>query len=186
MSRCYPSAAVGVCYGRLGPSHSCNDQSGRMRLLVTAVLLLPLTVLGDGTGATCLGSPGLWRRVPRTALGGPDALVGQSKESGDSFYIMRSQLLQHHFITHPLAEGYDDRSIRDARNSTSHLGEAGDKRPESFSGFLPHCVEVGLHVVLLVSAGEVRCEPRAELFPGVYRSWARFMSQVQAGPDKAT
>jgi hypothetical protein len=27
--------------------------------------------------------------------------------------------------------------------------------------------------MLLVSAGEVRCEPRAELFPGVDRSWGK-------------
>jgi hypothetical protein len=58
-------------------------------------------------------------------------------------------------------EGRDDGSIGNARYGTSHLGEAGDKRPESLLGFLPHCVEVGFHVVLLVSAGEVRCEPRA-------------------------
>jgi hypothetical protein len=119
--------------------------------------------MGDSTGATRLGIPGLWRRVPRTALDGPGALVGQSEESGDSFHVMCSQLLQHLFITHSLAEGHDDRSIGDARYSTSHLGEAGDKRPEGFSGLLPHCVEVGLHAVLLVSAGEVCCEPRRAL-----------------------
>jgi hypothetical protein len=28
-------------------------------------------------------------------------------------------------------------------------------------------VEVGLHAVLLVSAGEVHCEPHAELFLGI-------------------
>jgi hypothetical protein len=71
------------------------------------------------------------------------------------------------FITYPLAEGRDDRSIGDTRYSTSHLGEAGDKCPESFSGLLPYYVQVGLHVVLLVSTGEVRNEPRTELFPGV-------------------
>jgi hypothetical protein len=80
---------------------------------------------------------------------------------------MRGQLLQHFFITHSLTEGRDDGSIGNARYSTSHLGEAGDKRPKSLPGFLPHCMEVGLHVVLLVSAGEVRCEPRAELFLGI-------------------
>jgi hypothetical protein len=57
------------------------------------------------------------------------------------------------------------------RYSTSHLGEAGDERPESLPGLLPHCMEVGLHAVLLVSTSEVRNEPRAELFPGVDRSW---------------
>jgi hypothetical protein len=84
-----------------------------MRLLVTVVLLLlPLTVLDDGTRATRLGILGLWRRVSRTALGGPGALVGQSEESGDSFHVMRSQLLQHLFIMHSLAEGHDDRKHR--------------------------------------------------------------------------
>jgi hypothetical protein len=105
--------------------------------------------------------------VPRTALSGPGALVGQSEEGGDSFHVIRGQLLQHLFITYSLAEGRDDRSIRNARYSTSHPGEAGDKRPESFSGLLPYCVEVGLHSGLLVSASEGRCEPRAELFLGV-------------------
>jgi hypothetical protein len=80
---------------------------------------------------------------------------------------MHGQLLQHLFIAYSLMEGRDDGSIEDARYSTSHLGEAGDKRLESLPGFLPHCMEVGLHAVLLVSTGEVRYEPRAELFPGI-------------------
>jgi hypothetical protein len=64
-------------------------------------------------------------------------------------------------------EGRDDGSVGNTRYSTSHLGEARDKRSESLPGFLPHCMEVGLHAVLLASAGEVRCEPRAEIFPGI-------------------
>jgi hypothetical protein len=80
---------------------------------------------------------------------------------------MRGQLFQHFLITYSLTEGRDDRSVGNARYSTSHLGEAGDERPESLSGLLPHCMEVGLHIVLLVSTGEVRNEPRAEPFPGV-------------------
>jgi hypothetical protein len=80
---------------------------------------------------------------------------------------MRGQLLQHLFIVYSVTEGRNDGSIGNARYRTSHLGEARDKRPESLPRFLPHCVEVGLHAVLLVSAGEVRYEPRAELFPGV-------------------
>jgi hypothetical protein len=55
--------------------------------------------------------------------------------------------------------------------SPSYLGEAGDEGPESFPGLLPHCMEVSLHAMLLISAGEVRCEPRAKHFPGVDRSW---------------
>jgi hypothetical protein len=40
-------------------------------------------------------------------------------------------------------EGRDDGSIGNARYSTSHLGEAGDKRPEGLPGLLPYRVEVG-------------------------------------------
>jgi hypothetical protein len=101
------------------------------------------------------------------ALGGSSAFVGQSEECGDSLHVMRGQLLQHFFITYSLAEGRDDGSIGNTRYSTSHFGEARDERPESLPGLLPHCVEVGLHTVLLVRAGEVRNELRAELFPGV-------------------
>jgi hypothetical protein len=135
---------------------------------VVAVLLLFLfTAPGDSTRATRLGNPGLRGRVPCTALGDSGALVGQSKECGDSLHVMRGQLLQYFLITYSLAEGRDDGSIGNARYSTSHLGEAGDECPESLPGFLPHCMEVGLHAVLLVSAGEVRCEPRTELFLGI-------------------
>jgi hypothetical protein len=80
---------------------------------------------------------------------------------------VRGQLFQHFLITYFLPEGRDDGSIRNARCSTSHLGEAGDERPESLAELLPYRVEVGLHTVLLVSAGEVRNEPCAEIFPGV-------------------
>jgi hypothetical protein len=64
-------------------------------------------------------------------------------------------------------EDCDDGSIGNARCSTSHLGKAGDECPESLLGLLPYRVEVGLHTVLLVSAGEVRNELHAELFLGV-------------------
>jgi hypothetical protein len=86
---------------------------------------------------------------------------------------MRGQYLQHLLITYSLAEISDDGSIGNMRYGVSYLGEAGDKGPEGFPGFLPHCVEVGLHAMLFVSVGEVRCEPRAELFPGVDRSWGK-------------
>src|SRR6185436_15457083 len=52
---------------------------------------------------------------------------------------------------------------------TPYLGEARDEGPERFSGFLPHGVKVCLHTMLLVCTGEVRCEPRTELFPGLDR-----------------
>jgi hypothetical protein len=135
--------------------------------VVTVLLHFLFTVLGDGTRATCLGNLDLWGRVPCTALGGSGALVSQSEECGDSLHVMCGQLLQHFLITYSLAEGRDDGSIGNARYSTLHLGEEGDECPESLPRLLPQCVEVGLHTVLLVSAGEVCNEPRAELFPGV-------------------
>jgi hypothetical protein len=150
------------------PGRDCNDQSGGPRRLVVAVLLLFLiTVPGDGTRATRLGSPSLWGRVPCTALGGSGAFVGQSKERGDSFHIMRGQLLQHFLVTYSLTEGHDDGSIENVGYSTSHLGEAGDERSKSLPGLLPHRMEVGVHTMLLVSTSEVRNKPCAELFSGV-------------------
>jgi hypothetical protein len=72
------------------PSHSCDDRSGRLRLLVAAVLLLLLfAVLDDGTRATHLGDLGLWCRVPCMALGSSGTLVDQSEECGDSLHVMR-------------------------------------------------------------------------------------------------
>jgi hypothetical protein len=139
---------------------------------VAAVLLLVVVAaLGDDTRATRLGNSGLWCRVPCTALDSSGTFVGQSEEHGDSFHIVCGQLLQHLFITHPLAESGDDGSIRDTRYSPSYLGEARDESPKSFPGFLPHCMEVSLHAMLLISTSEVRSEPRTELFLGVDRSW---------------
>jgi hypothetical protein len=155
------------------PSRRCDDRSSRRRPLGASVLLLFLfAVLRDSTRATRLGNPGLWCRVPCTALGSPGTLVGQSKKRGDSFHVMRGQLLQHFFITHPLnpkplAEGGDDGSVGDTGYSPSYPGEAGDESPESFPRLLLQCMEVSLHAMPLVSTGEVRCEPRVELFPGV-------------------
>ena len=97
------------------------------------------------------------------ALGGSGAFVGQSEGCVDTLHVMRGQLLQHFLITYSLAEGRDDGSIENARYSTSHFGEAGDERPESLLGLLPYCMEVGLHTMLLVSAGEVRNEPHRAL-----------------------
>jgi hypothetical protein len=159
---------VGVCCGRPGP----RSRLQRLERWTTASSSHGPSSFssyrpGDGTRATQLGSPGLWVRVPCAALGGSGAFVGQSEECGDSLHVMCGQLLQHFLITYSLSEGRDDGSIGNARYSTSHLGEAGDERPESLPGLLPHRMEVGLHTVLLVSTGEVCNEPCAELFPGV-------------------
>jgi hypothetical protein len=57
--------------------------------VVAVLLFLLFAVLGDGTRATRLGDPGLWCRVPCTALGSPGTLVGQSEECGDSSHVVR-------------------------------------------------------------------------------------------------
>jgi hypothetical protein len=158
---------VGACYGRTGP----QSQLRRLEQLTAASRgrgpSFSFYRPGERHPSHLSRDPNLWGRVPCPAFGGPVALVGQSEECGDSLHVMRGQLLQHLFIAHSLMEGRDDGSIGNARYSTLHLGDAGNKRPESLPGFLPYCVEVGLHVVLLVSTGEVRCEPRAELFLGI-------------------
>jgi hypothetical protein len=107
--------------------------------------------------------------VPCTALSSSGTFVGQSEERSDGFHVMRRQFLQHLLITHPLSESSDNRGIEDARYGPPYLGEAGDESPESLLGFLPHCMEMSLHAMLLISTGEVRCEPCTELFPGVDR-----------------
>src|SRR6185295_16216402 len=115
--------------------------------------------LGGSPGATSLG----------VSLSGPGTLISQGEKCGDAFHLVRRQFLEHLLITYPLTESSDNRCIRDTRNGTPYLGEARDECPERLSGFLPHGVEVSLHTMLLVCTGEVRCEPRTELLPGLNR-----------------
>jgi hypothetical protein len=168
MGRCYPSTAVGACCDRPGPRSWLQPPE---RWTATSSSHGPSSFssyrLGDGTRATRLGSLGLWGQVLCTTFDGSGAFVGQSEECGDSFHVVCGQLLQHFLITYSLTKGHDDGSIGNAGYSTSHLGEVGDERPKSLPGLLPHRMEVGLHTMLLVSTGEVRNEPCAELFPGV-------------------
>jgi hypothetical protein len=51
---------------------------------------------------------------------------------------------------------------------SSYLSEAGIEFPERFLRFRPHCMEVGLHTMLLVSAGKVHGELSIDLFPGMH------------------
>jgi hypothetical protein len=158
----------------LAPGRGSGDWSSKLRLLVAVVLVslfLLAAALGDGIRAAHLGNPSLWCRVPSTTLGGSGTFVSQSEERGDVVHIMCGQLLQYLSITYPLAESSDDGSIRDTGDCPTYLGEAGNECPESLPGSLPHCMEVCLHTMLLVSAGEVRHEPCAELSPGVYGPW---------------
>jgi hypothetical protein len=83
---------------------------------------------------------------------------------------------------HPLSERSDNGGIGDARYSPPYLGETGDESPESLPGFLPHCMDMSLHAMLLVSTGEVHCEPCTELFLGVDRPRGEVH---ESGPGRA-
>jgi hypothetical protein len=176
MSRCYPSAVVGVCCSRPGPrsrlqrlerwtaasgSHNPSSFSsyrpegwhpshptGQPRFVGLSAMHGPRRLW-----RICRPERRVWGQFPRNAW-------GQFPRDA------HLSALAHFLITYSLAEGRDDGSIGNARYSTSHLGEAGDERPESLPRLLPYRMEVGLHAVLLVSTGEVHNEPRAELFPG--------------------
>jgi hypothetical protein len=168
MSRYYPSAAVSVCCSRPGPR-------SRLRPLER------WTAASGSLGPSSFSSFRPGGRRPSHPTGqlrfvGPSAMHGTRR----LWRIYRpeqrvwGQFPRHVWLISPaffhqysLSEGCDDGSIRNTRYSTSHLGEAGDELPECFPGLLPHRMEVGLHTVLLVSIGEVRNEPHAELFPGV-------------------
>jgi hypothetical protein len=57
-------------------------------------------------------------------------------------------------------------------NGSTYLSEVGDEGPEGFPGLLPYSMEVGLHAMLLIRAGQVRRELRVELSPGLDGSWS--------------
>jgi hypothetical protein len=69
---------------------------------------------------------------------------------------MRCQFLQHLLIMNPLSENSDNGVIRDATYSPPYLGEMRDESLESLPGFLPHCMEMSLHTMLLISTGEAK------------------------------
>jgi hypothetical protein len=135
--------------------------------MAAVLLLLVVAALDGSTRATRLGNSGLWCRVPCTTLSGSGTFVGQSEECGDSFHVMRRQLLQHLFITHPMSESSDNRGIGDARYGPAYLGKAGDESSKSLPRFLPYGMKMSLHTMLLVSTSEVCFEPCTELFLGV-------------------
>src|SRR6185312_9124443 len=100
---------------------------------------------------------------------GPGTLVSQGEKRGDAFHLVHRQFLEHLLITYPLTESNNDRCIKDTRNSTAYLGEARDECPERLSEFLPHCMEVSLHTMLLISTSKVRHKSGAEPLPGLNR-----------------
>jgi hypothetical protein len=150
----------------LAPGRSCrSDRSPSLRLVHVAVLLVFLLAAtrGSDTGAPRVGKPSLRGRVPCTALCGPGVLVRQGEQGGDSFHLV----CQHLLVTDPLSESRDNRCIGNTWNGSMYLGEAGGEGPVGFPGLLPHSVEVGLHAMLLIRAGEVCRELRVERSPGL-------------------
>jgi hypothetical protein len=101
MTRCCLLVVVGVCCARSGPQSQLQRPEQQSAASRGRGSSSSFAVLGDGTRATHLGNSGLWCRVPCSTLGSPGTLVSQSEERGDSFHIVRGQLLQHLFITHP-------------------------------------------------------------------------------------
>jgi hypothetical protein len=69
-------------------------------------------------------------------------------------------------------------------DGSTYLGEAGDEGPEGFPGLLPHGMEVGLHTMLLVCAGEVRRKLLAELTLGLDGSWSEVHQPCSGWPDQ--
>jgi hypothetical protein len=69
-------------------------------------------------------------------------------------------------------------------NGSTYLGEAGDEGPECFPGLLPHSMELGLHAMLLVRAGEVCRELCAELTPGLDGPWGEVHEPCPGWPGQ--
>jgi hypothetical protein len=122
--------------------------------------------------------------VPCTALCSLGALVHQGEQGGDSLHLVCRQLLQHLLITDPLSESRDNRCIGNTWNGSTYLGEAGDEGPEDFLGLLPHSMEVGLHAMPLIRAGEVRHVLRAELSLELNGSWGEVHEPCSGWPGQ--
>jgi hypothetical protein len=97
---------------------------------------------------------------------------------------MGRQFLQHLLITEPLSESRDNRCIRNTWNGSTYLGEAGDEGPKGFPGLLPHSMELGLHAVLLVRAGEVHREQHTEFSPRLDGSWGEIHEPSSGWPSQ--
>jgi hypothetical protein len=171
MNRCYPSVATGVCGGRPGLRSRLRPPE---RWTVASGSRSPSSSSFRPGGRAPSHPIGQLQFVGLSAMHGPRRLWRTCRPERRAWGQFTRQVWPTSptfFITYSLSEGRDDRSIRNTRYRTSQLGEAGDELLEGLPGLLPHRMEVGLHTVLLVSAGEVRHEPRTELFLGVDGSW---------------
>jgi hypothetical protein len=60
----------------------------------------------------------------------PGTLVRQAEELRDVFHIMCGQLLEHLLISHALSKSNNNRSVGDAGDGVSNLGEPLDEGPQ--------------------------------------------------------
>jgi hypothetical protein len=168
MSRCYPSAVVGVCCGRPGlrsrlqPLERWTAASGSrgpssFSSFHPGTALEPLDWVALVCGAEC-------HARPSAALA---HLSARAKSVGTVSTSCVANFSNIFSSRTPCRKAVMMEASENTWYSTSHLGEVGDELSEGLSGLLPHRMEVGLHTVLLVSTGKVRNEPRVELLPGV-------------------
>jgi hypothetical protein len=123
-------------HGPRPPTSRCDDSSNRGRAcqwLVVVGLLLHVLVLASALSSDiCFGIAGLlWPRsglgVPCTPFCWPSAFVRQVVELRDVFHLVSGQLLEHLLISHTLSKSDNDRSIGDAGDGVSILGELLDE-----------------------------------------------------------
>jgi hypothetical protein len=118
-------------------SHYC-DSSGSgstCHRLVVGVGLLPLPTLvlaAALSSSISFGLPGLpylWSRlgVPCMPFCNPGALVRQAEELKDVLHIVCGQLLEHLLMSQTLSKSNNNKSIGDAGDGVSNLGEPLDE-----------------------------------------------------------
>jgi hypothetical protein len=118
------------CYS----SSSGSGSSGqRLVVVVAAGLLLHISIsaaaLSSGICFRLAGVPFLWGRLgmPWTPFLSPGAFVRQGKELRDILHIMCGKLLEHLLISHVLSKCDNNRSVRNAGDGVSNLGELLDE-----------------------------------------------------------
>jgi hypothetical protein len=67
--------------------------------------------------------------VPCTPFYSLGAFVRHVEELKDVFHLVGDQLLEHLLVSHTLSKSDNNRSIGDARDGVSNLGEALDEGP---------------------------------------------------------
>jgi hypothetical protein len=118
------------------PTSRCcesGDSGSICHWLVVVGFLLPILVLATVlSSGICFGLASLpchWSRlgVPCTPFCSPSAFVCQVEELRDVFHPVGCQLLEHLLISHALSKSDNNKSIGDAGNGVSNLGEPLDE-----------------------------------------------------------